>query len=412
MDQLAIARPRQGGVSRPARRGHRRGHGAGDPRGLSGRRRLSRPAGQAVPAVNRRGGRKKSLIKVVDPAPADPGRRRRASARSISSKCEASAHHPRQGRGLRASRRGYSRARGKDRHSLSADVDGQGFAARHARAIGLRRALVRAAGSRRRDADRRASTPRRARARPGVAPARRRGADRSSSRSTSRRRKPTATSASMRRSLVTSARVSRDARGDRSRFPKPPAEWLDAIAERRTRTPRRWGKLAKNPTPMNYHSALNVVRDIVKANPDAILVNGRERARSHAQHRRHVQAAQTSRRRHVGRDGHRHGHSVAAAVVCGEQGSPSKATARSVLRHGSRDDLPLPTAGLRRDPEQQRCPRRRSESDGGRDPSPLVFVKGASTKADGCLRRRGRAGHDAGGAAARWKRQSARASRR
>ncbi|MFN9490741.1 MAG: thiamine pyrophosphate-dependent enzyme, partial [Betaproteobacteria bacterium] len=31
--------------------------------------------------------------------------------------------------------------------------------------------------------------------------------------------------------------------------------------------------LAKNPTPMNFHSALNVVRDIVKANPEAMLVN-------------------------------------------------------------------------------------------------------------------------------------------
>jgi oxalyl-CoA decarboxylase len=32
-------------------------------------------------------------------------------------------------------------------------------------------------------------------------------------------------------------------------------------------------KLAENPSPMNFHSALNVVRDLVKANPDAILVN-------------------------------------------------------------------------------------------------------------------------------------------
>ena len=31
--------------------------------------------------------------------------------------------------------------------------------------------------------------------------------------------------------------------------------------------------LAKDPTPMNFHSALNVVRDIIKANPDAMLVN-------------------------------------------------------------------------------------------------------------------------------------------
>ena len=31
--------------------------------------------------------------------------------------------------------------------------------------------------------------------------------------------------------------------------------------------------LAKNPSPMSFQSALNVVRDIVKANPDAVLVN-------------------------------------------------------------------------------------------------------------------------------------------
>src|SRR5438045_6630171 len=57
-------------------------------------------------------------------------------------------------------------------------------------------------------------------------------------------------------------------------WPTPPAEWLDAIAERKTKNVAKMGEaLAKNPTPMNFHSALNVVRDIVKANPDAILVN-------------------------------------------------------------------------------------------------------------------------------------------
>src|SRR6266478_3972628 len=57
-------------------------------------------------------------------------------------------------------------------------------------------------------------------------------------------------------------------------WPAPPAEWLDAIAERKTKNVAKMGEaLAKNPTPMNFHSALNVVRDIVKANPDAILVN-------------------------------------------------------------------------------------------------------------------------------------------
>jgi len=42
----------------------------------------------------------------------------------------------------------------------------------------------------------------------------------------------------------------------------------------RTRTLQRLAEtLAKNPVPMNFHSALAVVRDIVKANPDACLVN-------------------------------------------------------------------------------------------------------------------------------------------
>jgi oxalyl-CoA decarboxylase len=55
---------------------------------------------------------------------------------------------------------------------------------------------------------------------------------------------------------------------------KPPAEWLSAIVERKTKNIAKLADtLAKDPTPMNFHSALNVVRDIVKANPDAILVN-------------------------------------------------------------------------------------------------------------------------------------------
>src|SRR4051794_18881027 len=55
---------------------------------------------------------------------------------------------------------------------------------------------------------------------------------------------------------------------------KPPAEWLNAIAEKKNGNVAKMGEtLAKNPSPMNFHSALNVVRDIVKANPDAMLVN-------------------------------------------------------------------------------------------------------------------------------------------
>jgi oxalyl-CoA decarboxylase len=57
-------------------------------------------------------------------------------------------------------------------------------------------------------------------------------------------------------------------------WPQPSADWLGAIAERKGKNIAKMAEtLAKNPTPMNFHSALNVVRDIVKANPEAMLVN-------------------------------------------------------------------------------------------------------------------------------------------
>jgi oxalyl-CoA decarboxylase len=57
-------------------------------------------------------------------------------------------------------------------------------------------------------------------------------------------------------------------------WPRPPAEWLNALAERRNKNIAKMAEtLAKDPKPMNFHSALAVVRDIVKAHPDAMLVN-------------------------------------------------------------------------------------------------------------------------------------------
>jgi oxalyl-CoA decarboxylase len=60
----------------------------------------------------------------------------------------------------------------------------------------------------------------------------------------------------------------------KSGWTKPPAEWLGAVQEKKTANVAKMAEtLAKNPSPMNFHSALNVVREVVKANPDAILVN-------------------------------------------------------------------------------------------------------------------------------------------
>jgi oxalyl-CoA decarboxylase len=57
-------------------------------------------------------------------------------------------------------------------------------------------------------------------------------------------------------------------------WPKPPSAWTDAIAERKAKNlAKMTATLAKNPSPMNFHSALGAIRDVVKARPDAMIVN-------------------------------------------------------------------------------------------------------------------------------------------
>ena len=59
-----------------------------------------------------------------------------------------------------------------------------------------------------------------------------------------------------------------------TKWAKPPAQWTGAIAERKAKNLAKMAEtLAKNPSPMNFHSALRVVRDVVKRRPDAVLVN-------------------------------------------------------------------------------------------------------------------------------------------
>jgi len=166
-----------------------------------------------------------------------------------------------------------------------------------------------------------------------------------------------------------------------SNWPTPPAEWLDAIGERKTKNVAKMGEsLAKNPSPMNFHSALNVVRDIVKANPDAILVN--EGANALDFTRSIVDMYKPRKRLDVGTWGVMGigmGFSVAAAVVSGEQviaveGDSAFGFSGMECETICRYNLPVCVVimnnnGVYRGDEVNPA--------GGHDPSPLVFVKGA-----------------------------------
>jgi oxalyl-CoA decarboxylase len=57
-------------------------------------------------------------------------------------------------------------------------------------------------------------------------------------------------------------------------FEKPSAEWLAAVAERKNKNLAKMAEtLSKDSVPMSFHSALRVLKDVIKANPDISLVN-------------------------------------------------------------------------------------------------------------------------------------------
>jgi oxalyl-CoA decarboxylase len=166
-----------------------------------------------------------------------------------------------------------------------------------------------------------------------------------------------------------------------SNWPRPPNDWLGSVAERKSKNLIRMAEtLAKNPTPMNFHSALAVVRDIVKANPDAYLVN--EGANALDFTRSIVDMYKPRRRLDVGTWGVMGigmGFAIAAAVVSGEQviaieGDSAFGFSGMEVETICRYNLPvciviLNNNGVYRGDEVNPT--------GGRDPAPLVFVKDA-----------------------------------
>jgi oxalyl-CoA decarboxylase len=166
-----------------------------------------------------------------------------------------------------------------------------------------------------------------------------------------------------------------------SNWAKPPAEWTNAVAERKNKNIAKMAEtLAKNPPVMNYHSSLNVVRDIIKANPDAMLVN--EGANALDFTRSIVDMYKPRKRLDVGTWGVMGigmGFAVAAAVESGQpviaiEGDSAFGFSGMEVETICRYNLPvciviMNNNGVYRGDEVNPT--------GGKDPSPLVFVKGA-----------------------------------
>jgi len=162
---------------------------------------------------------------------------------------------------------------------------------------------------------------------------------------------------------------------------KAPAEWVAAVNDKKGRNVAKMAeKLGENPAPMSFHSALNVVRDVVKANPDAYLVN--EGANALDFTRSIVDMYKPRKRLDVGTWGVMGigmGFAVAAAVVGKQQvlaieGDSAFGFSGMEVETICRYDLPVCVVimnnnGVYRGDEKNPA--------GGADPSPLVFVKDA-----------------------------------
>jgi oxalyl-CoA decarboxylase len=58
------------------------------------------------------------------------------------------------------------------------------------------------------------------------------------------------------------------------KWPAPPADWIKAVHERKEANIAKMApRLMKNSAPMDFHSALGALRTVIKERPDAILVN-------------------------------------------------------------------------------------------------------------------------------------------
>ena len=162
---------------------------------------------------------------------------------------------------------------------------------------------------------------------------------------------------------------------------KPPTEWTAGIAERKDKNQSKMAAtLTARPSPMNFQSALSVIRDQVKARPDAIVVN--EGANTLDFARSIVDMYEPRKRLDVGTWGIMGigmGFAVAAAVVTGKpviaiEGDSAFGFSGMEVETICRYDLPVCVIVFNNNGVYKGTDVNLS---GGKDVAPTVFVKNA-----------------------------------
>ena len=166
-----------------------------------------------------------------------------------------------------------------------------------------------------------------------------------------------------------------------SSFAKPAAEWTGAIAERKDKNLAKMAAtLDQNPSPMNFHSALRAIRDVLKTRPDINVVNEGANTLDYA---RSIIDMYEPRKRFDsgtwGIMGIGMGYAIGAAVTSGKpvvaiEGDSAFGFSGMELETICRYELPVCTVvfnnnGVYRGTDVNPT--------GGKDVAPTVFVKGA-----------------------------------
>src|SRR5215210_3165916 len=163
-------------------------------------------------------------------------------------------------------------------------------------------------------------------------------------------------------------------------WPAPPADWTGAVAKKREENVGKMApRLMNNNVPMDYHGALGVLRTIIKERPDAILVN--EGANTLDLARGIIDMYQPRKRLDVGTWGIMGigmGYAIAAAIETGKpvlcvEGDSAFGFSGMEIETICRYKLSVCVVIFNND-GIYRCTDVNSVSD---DPAPTVFVKGA-----------------------------------